>query len=254
MHLTGIQLFLWLASTLGNIALLVVMISRHRLRELPIFSTLIALNIVRTLALFSIYRAGMFKAYWFIYWGLAALDLLLQFAVVYELAAAVFRPAGVWSRDTRKQLGSIVIAGVVLASLITALGVFPGNTLPEILVVKGSFFEAVLMTELITGMAVLSVTAGLPWKRHAPRVAYALGVYSLVEVVIEAGHNLFGKFYASAVDVKLANIRAFFYVCCLVYWSYTFWKDEPLRGTVDADPLQAVLRWRKELPEELFRR
>ncbi len=47
MHLTWTMLFLWAAGTALQVLLLVVLLTRHRATTFPVFTTLMAFNIVR---------------------------------------------------------------------------------------------------------------------------------------------------------------------------------------------------------------
>ena len=62
----------------------------------------------------------------------------------------------------------------------------------QVVVIKGNFFSSVAMSELFVGMIALSVKSGLPWKTHVARISQGLGVYSIVDLVIETGHSYFG--------------------------------------------------------------
>ena len=91
------------------------------------------------------------------------------------------------------------------------------------------------------GLGVLSVTAGLPWKTHVARIAHGLGAYSLVDVAIEAGHNVYGLGYRAGTDEVLTYARMLLYLACLGYWIVTLWQDAPEPRELPAE-MRAQLR------------
>jgi hypothetical protein len=94
MNLSHLDLLFWAMSFIGNVALLLVLLLRGRFRNLPIFTALITLNVVRTIALFLIRRHNAQSMYFYTFWSLAVLDVGLQFAIVYELSFEGISPTG----------------------------------------------------------------------------------------------------------------------------------------------------------------
>ena len=65
MPLTNLDLLLWVAGFLVHVALLFVLLWRGRVRTFPIFTTLIVLNVVRTIVLFVVSRKGTKAEYFY---------------------------------------------------------------------------------------------------------------------------------------------------------------------------------------------
>jgi hypothetical protein len=63
MHLTGLDFLLWAASFVGQSALLFVLWFRRRALAFPFFTTYIASNVVRTMALYLVLHLRSRAAY-----------------------------------------------------------------------------------------------------------------------------------------------------------------------------------------------
>jgi hypothetical protein len=223
LHLTGLDRLLWALSLFGHCALLGVLLLRRRAPSFPAFTTLIAVNILRTITLYLILRFGSPDAYFYTYWTLAIVDVALQLAVAYELATHVFQPLGAWTPDLKRSLVAIAGASLLIAAGLTWLATPPATTLRLAIVLRGTFFTSALMGELFVAMIALSVTMGLPWRTHVARLAQGLGVYSIFCILTEAAHNYFG-----AARYKLvSHIRIELYLACVLYWIITLAMKEP---------------------------
>lgn len=227
MHLSRLDFIFWAATSVGHIALLGVLVGRGRVAQYPIFTTLIAANIARTITLYFVFDFGTEKQYSYTYWSLAILDVALQFGVVYELAVHTFRPLGAWARDLRSYFAGLICLSLVVAGGLTWLASPPARKFLDAVVIKGIFFCSVCMIELFVGMLALSTTAGLPWRTHASKISQGLGVYSMVCVLIDVAHNYFGIRGDNRMFFILSHIRVFVYLCCLCFWIAMLWPDEP---------------------------
>jgi hypothetical protein len=204
----------------------------------PIFTTLIACNIARTVGLSLMIAMHADKSSYLVAYSLFAfLDLSIQLGVVYEMASHVFRPFTIWSPDVRSNLLWMSCASALIAAGLTCLSSQPpAKTWLLTQLIRGNFFSSVLMIELFVSMVVLSFTVSLPWKTHVARVSQGLGFYSIVCVLTEAGHSHFGMDHAMRLSSSLSRIRMVSYLCSLSYWTVTLWVKAPTS---------------KELPEEM---
>jgi hypothetical protein len=227
MRLTGLDLWFWALGFGGYLALLVVLVGRRRVRHLPIFTGLIALSTTRTVDLYLVAHYGTKQAYFYNYWCFGIADTALELAVVYELASRIFRPLGTWAPDLKRSALWLVAGSFAVASALTWLAAPSASSWKEVVVIKGTLFSAALMGQLFVAMVALSATVGLPWKSHAARIAQGLGLYSIVDILIEAGHNLFGVAYKSQVDMALTHARMVSFLVCIAYWIWAVWQEEP---------------------------
>lgn len=242
MRLAHLASVFWVAGFLGHVILLCVLLIRHRWARFPFFTTLIAANVVRSVILYCTFRAGPSRtypyAYFYAYWACAILDVALQLSVAYEMAAHVFKPLGDWSTDVRRSLFWLICGSISVALVLTWLAAPAAVNWREVLVIRGSFFSAALMSELFVGMVALSVMAGLPWRTHVARITQGLGVYSMVCVLVAAGDTHFGLAAGTPISIALSRFRMGVYLLCVGYWIVMLWRDEP-------QP--------KQLPEEMRR-
>jgi hypothetical protein len=253
MHLSGLDFFFWVAGFVGHVALLFVLLWRKRALKYPIFATLIGVNLVRTVVLYCVLAFGNRRQYYFTYWSLAMVDAVLQFSVVYEMAAKTLRPLGTWARDVKSGFAALIALSLAIAAGLTWLANPPTRLLVQTVVIKGNFFSEVCMSELFVGILALSVTAGLPWKTHAAKISLGLGAYSMIEVLIEGGHNYFGLMRDSHVYQFLAHIRMGVYVCCLCYWTLALWPEEPASRPLTGEMNAQLLEIRRRVREDLER-
>jgi hypothetical protein len=254
MHLTGIDLLFWVVGFVAHVVLLLILWIRHRVATFPFFTILIASYVMRTVVLYFTALAGNKHAYLVAYLSLGSLDLMLQLCVVYEMASQVFRPLGNWASDARIRLLWIVLASIAIAVGLTWLSAIPpAHTLLSTILIRGNFLSAVLMTELFAGMVALSVTIRLPWKTHAARIAQALGFYSFVCILIEAGHSYFGLDHSVRISADLTYFRMLTYMFCAGYWIVTLWLDAPVPKALPKQMEEQLLTLKRQVESDLQR-
>ena len=227
MRLTGLDLFFWAAGLTGHVMLLSVLWSRHRAKRFPLFTALIATNVVKTCLLYFTLRHGSREAYSVTYWSLAIVDLVLQLGVIYEISLHTFRPLGEWVSDARHSLSWLLLGCLAVASALTWLATPAGGYWQQTLVIKGDFFSSVLMSELLVAMISLAVTVGLPLRTHVARIAQGLGIYAMFGIVLDAGQSYYGSLLGAETLTLLAHVRMTAYLFCLGYWIVTLWSDAP---------------------------
>jgi hypothetical protein len=192
MHLTGLDFLFWAVGFGEHLLLLLVLGFRHRFRTFPMFTAFILSNVVRTVALYIVSLYGTKANYFYLFWSLGILDTLLQLSVVYEMYSLTFRPLGLWARDLRGAFVWLVTGSIAIAAGLTWLAAPHARLWMQVVIIRGTFFSSASMSELFVGMMVLAVKAGLPWKTHVARISQGLGVYSIIDVLIEAGHSYLG--------------------------------------------------------------
>jgi hypothetical protein len=251
MHLNHTDYLFWAAGLFAHIVLLVVIVARHRATTFPFFTTLISANIVKTITLYLVALHGTRYSYRVTYSCLTAADLVLQFCVVYEVALNVFRPVGHWPQDVRRGFVIVLLGSITIAMAVTALAETPAKTWLAAMLIRGNFFSSALMSELFAGMIVLSVTVGLPWKPHAARIAQGLGFYSLVTILTEAGHNIFGMERSSRISGDLTLLRILTYLICVMYWIVMLWRDAPAPRELPAQMRSQLVAFQRLLEYDL---
>jgi hypothetical protein len=227
MHLTGIDLLFWAMSFIGHVVLLSVLVLRGRFRAFPIFTSLVALNILRTIVLFTLREYGAQAWYFYTFWSLAVVDVGLQFGIVYELSSKIFRPLGEWARDIRRRLLLWVIASVVFTSLLSLIPKPSSSFWMQGLILRGSFFSAALMSELFILMLAFSAIAGLSWSSHVAKIATGLTIYSVCTLVLETINSFLGLKGGGRIYEDFSRLRIAVYLCCVTYWTVALWRNAP---------------------------
>lgn len=227
MLLTHLDLLLWAAGFVGHLAILMVLLIRRRARKFPAFTSLIVLNVLRTVALFFISREATRAVYFYVFWSLALADVALQFLVVYELASQIFRPLGHWASDVRGRLGLWFAGSLGFALLLTWIPAPASSFWMQVIFLKGSFFSAALMSELFVGMIALSSVSGLNWSSHVAKIAQGFAVYSVATLIFETANTSLGLRGDGRVYNALSLIRMILYLGCLAYWIASLCQDAP---------------------------
>lgn len=225
MHLSRTIFAFWAAGLTAHILLLIVLLARHRAKTFPVFTTLIAVNVLNATVLYEVAQRGSQHTYLVAYFAFAILDLVLQLSVTYELARHVFCPTGTWARDIRKGFLMLVLVSLAIALVLACLPSPQEKTVLGMLLDRGNLFSSALQCELFVGMIAFSSTANLPWNTHVARIAQGLGFYSLVGLLTEAGHNILTP-NTMAYD-SLTYLRMSTYLFCASYWIVMLWLPAP---------------------------
>jgi hypothetical protein len=225
MHLNGTIFAFWAAGLAAQILLLFVLLGRHRAGSFPVFTTLIAANVLNSVVLYEVALHGSKHDYFVAYFAFAVLDLVLQLSVTYELARHVFCPTGTWAPDIRKGFFILVVASVAIAFGLACLPSPPEKTVLGMLLDRGNLFSSALQCELFVGMIAFSSTANLPWNTHVARIAQGLGFYSLIGLLTEAGHNILTR--NTTAFESLTYVRMSTYLLCASYWIVMLWLPAP---------------------------
>jgi hypothetical protein len=225
MHPTGLDLLFWALTFFEHCVLLAVLWYRHRATQFPIFTTLITINVIRTIVLYFTLHFGNSESYFYTFWSFGILDVILQLAVAGELFRCVFRPLGIWAPDVRRSFAILAGGSLLIASVLTWLATPVTRSLRSTVVIRGNFFSSVLMSELFVAMIVLSATTNLPWRSHVAGLAQGFGVYSIFGILTESAHSYLGT--ARHVFTIVSQVRISLYCVCVAYWIFVLFRDEP---------------------------
>jgi hypothetical protein len=151
----------------------------------------------------------------------------LELCVVYEISTRIFRPSGSWANDVRGSFMWLVSLSIAIAAGLTWLANPHTRFWMQELIIRGNLFSAVLMSELFVAMIALSVSVGLPWKAHVAKISQGLGIYSVIDFLIETGHSYFGVSQETRAYHQLSQMRMAVFIACVAYWIVTLWRDAP---------------------------
>ena len=251
MHLTGLDLLFWAVGFGEHLILLFVLAIRRRYRTFPLFTAFIFSNMGRTVALYIISVYGTKANYFYSFWSLGILDAVLQLTVVYEMYSLTFRPLGAWAHDVRSAFVWLVTISVAVAAGLSWLAAPHARLWMQVVVIRGNLFSSACMSEFFVGMVVLAVKAGLPWKNHVARISQGLGVYSIIDVLIEAGHSYFGVGRNTQTYATLSHIRIATYLSCVAYWIIMLWRNAPDSRSLPGDMRRQLIKLQNMVDSDL---
>jgi hypothetical protein len=162
--------------------------------------------------------------YFYGYWTFAVVDAILQILIICEAATAVFRPNKIWAPGSLMSLVALLACGSVSSAIITWLASPATQYVRQFLVIKGSLFSSILISELLVGMIVLAATSNLPLTTDAARIAEGLGVFSLCGMAIQGLQAHFGLANAGGTYIALSRLNVLAYLATLNYWIFAFRK------------------------------
>ena len=250
MPFTRFDLGLWAASFIGHLILLGVLLSKNRYKEFPAFTAFIVFSVVRTLILFPLRNSpGYFNAYW----ALEGVAESLGFAIIFEGASIIFRPAGRWAPDVKTALWITVAASLAVAAALTYIAA-PATIVPvQVVILKGKFLVSTLMAELFVGMIALSARVGLPWRYHVVHICRGLGVYAAFCVVADTALTFYGIRNGSELYSAVSHVRIILYLSCLTYWIVMLWRKEPLKPPMPPNLRKQLGALQEKLEQDLVR-
>lgn len=244
MNLSLMATMLWAAGFVLNAVLLSVLLYKRRYRIVPWFTAWIGCGCVYTLALFVSYRFGSKGVYALIYWSSDFIDLLLQIAVILEIAAIVLQRSGRWVEGARMRL-SIMGATAPLVALGMAWFMKPAaETNLDAWAARTSLFTTVLVLLLFVAVVMASHQLGLGWRSYAMRESYGLFVWAVAAFATDTLHaywRTLGHF------TLLENMRIAVFQIAAIYWIVTFWLPEPVMETAAPENINGLKELRKRL-------
>jgi hypothetical protein len=147
-------------------------------------------------------------------------DILLQCAVLAELAWIALRPLGGVRRLTLPLL--LVASGVLIVLRLAP----SGRLLLRTILILMHFLMSVLMVEWAIVLAFLLRPLRLSWRSHAAAISFGFGVYS---AALLTGGGYFTTGREMRDYVFFSYFRIVVYLVVLLWWSGCLWRAEPRR-------------------------
>src|SRR3984957_16113962 len=220
---------LWLAYILTEVAVVSLLIYRRVWRLLPLFCVYCVWDVLSNTEGFAsahLFHNG-FSNYLITYLIQTAIDSVLQFCVLVELAWSVLRPVrGSLPRYTLPAIGLLIfLIGVLIWPFagLTGISQYPANVQ---LVVHLQQTGSILRILLFLAMAGCSQLLSIGWRDRELQVATGLGVYSMISITVSVLHTrpaLYPQYQL------MEQIVAASYVCSLLYWVFCFAQQEAER-------------------------
>jgi hypothetical protein len=240
--ISNLQLALWIAHPILQLAVAVVMFRRKLYKIFPFFFTYTISQVVTFCVLFPLFRLDYGTAFYYAYWVCAAISLAIGFKVIHEVFLDVFRPY-----HTLRDLGSVLFKWAALVMMLVAFVVAAGSTATEL----GAFGEAVITVQrcvrvvqcgLILFLLVFSRYLGVSWKQHSFGIALGFGGFASVELAM-ATLNVSGRLDHGTKDL---GITVSYNLAILVWLAYSFVKS-PARAS--SATLLTSQRWERSLSD-----
>jgi hypothetical protein len=212
---------IWAAGLLAHLLLLIVLFVRKRAVRFPWFTLLIVFYLLRSVGLAAFMRFSGHPAHQFATIILDLTDVLLQCAVLAELAWIALRPLG---GIRRFSLPLLLLASGIL--IVMRLAPSAHSSLRTILVLS-HFLLSVLMVEWAIMLAFLLRPLGLSWRSHVAAISFGFGVYS---AALLAGGGYFTTGREMSDYVFFSFLRIAVYLLILLGWSVCLWLADPAQG------------------------
>lgn len=243
MEISIIGRILWAAGFVELAALLLVLVVRKRWKIFPTFSFWIAYQITRTIFLYFAFRTHLYNVYFYSYWISYSLDIVVQTAIVFELAKMVLRPSGSWTRGVRKLFLRTICYAFVLAAIAASL---VNLSLPTDIgkwLERCCLFGTMLAAQLFLATFVTARKLGLIWRHHVMGIATGWTIWSIPSIFAEAAYSHFGTTWHGVV---LDQIQIVAYQIATIYWAINLWLPEPESRTLSPEMLAYLARLQEQ--------
>ena len=215
---------LWAVGFLLNAVLFFVLVFKRRYRTVPWFTAWMGVELIYTIALFLGYRFASSHTYAVMYWSADFLDVLLQIAVVLEIARAVLKRSGRWVEGSRLSLSLMAATAPVVAFLMAWFMHPAARSSLDAWAARSSLFTTILVCLLFTAVVVASQQLGLGMRSHVMRESYGFIVWNVVAFITDSLHAYWGTLGHFTL---LENTRIAVFQAVLLYWAVVFWLPEP---------------------------
>ena len=221
MHLTTLQLTLWLSPTIVEGVIVMAMLYRKLWRSLPIFFSYLIFTISRSCFLF-LERHNAIE-YFYAYWVTEALGSLAVLCVIKELFDNAFQ-----QHLGLRQLGNVLfrwsIAVLVVVAVIVAW-MSPGGDTARIMAGIIAVKRTVTFVEsgLLGFLFLFAFTLGLGWQHYATGVCLGFGVYGVVELAAITLRAIYGEPALGIFNGMIMTVNS----CCVFIWATYFLLPQP---------------------------
>lgn len=250
MKFTSAEFLLWAAGLLCHVALIFALFYRGGWRRFRFFTAWISFEILRTIALFVLYRTGLNHAYAWVYWYSQIPEFVIVLGIAWDMASEVLRPEGKWLWGVKMPFIWSVAGAIVLAVLLTVAlePRYPKTFLSWLY--PTNLFSSVLIFELGVAIVLTAHRFGLAWKNRVTGLAIGWMGWSLTMFLAEAGRSYFRN---PKLNTALEQVRMYAYLAAVIYWIITFWLQEPERRPMTAEMLAVLSTGLVQLPRNVER-
>lgn len=224
-----------LLSDAGQLALLLILVSRRLYRAFPVFFGFVLWELISDVLIYYAVatqpqHSYLSAHYIQMYYMLISVSYLFEFAILLEIASSVLQPAKktVSRKGFYFLLGALLTIGIACFWLAVWINPTPFANMRFFLVMNTT--AAILCVITFALIAGFSQLLGLSWKNHILQLATGLAFFSILELVVElmqsqlqAGASYIGQYR------MWSQVEAMGYLCTLSFWCYAFLKKEAPR-------------------------
>lgn len=236
-NLTLMATVLWAAGFVLNAALVLVLVYKRRYKVLPWFTGFIAAGCVYTAALFLGYRYGSKHVYAGLYWTCDFIDLLLQVAVVLEIARTILQRSGNWVEGAKLRLALMGVSAPVIAGTMALLMKPVAETRVDGIYARADLFTTILVFLLFLAVVVAAQQLGTGWRSYAMRVSYGLVTWVSVGFLTDTLHAYWRTLGHFSL---LENIHIVAFQLVTVLWCIAFWLPERIMAPVGKEEIMRL--------------
>ncbi len=229
-----------------QVAILAILRSRKLKSNFPVFFSYLVFSSVAMTLLEVIYLAHsphiLGTNYTYVWWVLNFLQMLLQFAVMYEVFVNALKPYSALI-DLGKMLFRWAAVFLIMAAAFTASS--GGNTRNCIAAFVEHFERGTLLVQcgLLFLFFLFERRLGLSWRSHSVNIGIGLGASSTLTLLFSYLHD---HFAAQAYAINLAD--NFSATAIVIFWAVCLYLPAPQRKNVLDSPAKLIFqRWNEAL-------
>lgn len=223
MVFTTLEETFWILGFAGHLLLLFVLLVRRRWRHFPVFTGMIASQVVITIILFFVSRHGTPHTYFVAYWLCATADFFLQVGLVVEIASCICQLNGVWVQSAKRGLWTWVAVGLLVAAGTCLIMRPPSVSGLDLWDLRGTLFSSLLTCMLVLSVSATANRLHLQRSGHVMALAQGLALWAAIAV---AGDVLKVATGWRHDFVIFDQARLCIYLFDLAFWVFNFWRPE----------------------------
>lgn len=211
----------------AEVLLAALLLFRRAYRNWPVFTIYIVWGLFSDLAM-TLALSRFRSAYTDIYIVETSIDSLMQYAILVEIAASVFRPI-------RSTLPRWFIPTIACLLIVLCAAAWPLTSLPKLAGLPPHWIFLIRLQQTFSYLRILffvllaasSHLVAIGWRDRELQIASGLGFYSIVSLCVSVLHA--HQFYSEGIFHRMDEIVSISYVCALIYWIVCFARKEPPR-------------------------
>ena len=222
--MSHLEAALWITGFCLSCALLATLTVTQRWRSEPCFTSWVAFTIATAVLLFLVLHTRLQPLYTFFYWCLAAVDLVLQIAVVFEIAKSVLMRRAAWVATAGHQFRNAAILSLIPAACL-ALYLRPvAESSLDAIYARCNLFMTLLVCFMFLAVVRASQRYGLAWNQHTQKLGYGLLCWNICSFITDTLHYYWATF---GHFLGLEYVRIGSFQLATLYWIIVTARTDP---------------------------